>query len=86
VVLFGEMLPEDAMREAHELAARAELMLCIGSSLVVYPVAGLPEVTMAAGGRLAIVTKGPTPYDGDAVLKLEGEVDEELGALLVALA
>ncbi|HEY8809945.1 MAG TPA: NAD-dependent protein deacylase [Solirubrobacterales bacterium] len=86
VVLFGEMLPEDAMQEAHELAARAELMLCIGSSLVVHPVAGLPEVTMAAGGRLAIVTKGATPYDGDAVLKLEGEVDEELGALLVALA
>jgi NAD-dependent deacetylase len=40
---------------------------------------------MAAGGRLAIVTKGPTPYDGDALLKLEGEVDEELGALLAAL-
>lgn len=85
VVLFGEMLPEAAMVKAHALAAEAELMLCIGSSLVVHPVAGLPEVTMAAGGRLAIVTKGPTPYDGDAVLKLEGEVDEELGGLLVAL-
>ncbi len=86
VVLFGEMLPEAAMARAHALAAEAELMLCIGSSLVVHPVAGLPEVTMAAGGRLAIVTKGPTPYDGDAVLKLEGGVDEELGALLAALA
>lgn len=86
VVLFGEMLPEAAMLQAHALAAEAELMLCIGSSLVVHPVAGLPEVTMAAGGRVAIVTKGPTPYDGDAVLKLEGEVDEELGALLAALA
>jgi NAD-dependent deacetylase len=84
VVLFGEMLPEAAMREAQELAARAELMICIGSSLVVHPVAGLPEVTMAAGGRLAIVTKGATPYDGDAVLRLEGEVDEELSALLAA--
>ncbi|HEX6688298.1 MAG TPA: NAD-dependent protein deacylase, partial [Solirubrobacterales bacterium] len=85
VVLFGEMLPEAAMRRAQALAAEAELMLCIGSSLVVHPVAGLPEVTMATGGRLAIVTKGPTPYDGDAVLKLEGEVDEELDALLAAL-
>jgi NAD-dependent deacetylase len=85
VVLFGEMLPEAAMEKAHELAAEAELMLCVGSSLVVHPVAGLPEVTMAAGGRLAILTKGPTPYDGDAVLKLEGEVDEELGALLAEL-
>jgi len=85
VVLFGEMLPEAAMRRAQALATEADLMLCIGSSLVVHPVAGLPEVTMAAGGRLAIITKGPTPYDGDAVLKLEGEVDEELSALLVEL-
>jgi NAD-dependent deacetylase len=86
VVLFGELLPEAAMRQAQELAARAELMLCIGSSLVVHPVAGLPEVTRACGGQLAILTKGPTPYDGEAVLKLEGEVDEELGAILAALA
>ncbi len=86
VVLFGEMLPEAAMRQAQELAARAELMLCVGSSLVVHPVAGLPGVTLAAGGELAIVTQGPTPYDGEAVLKLEGEVDEELGAVLAALA
>jgi NAD-dependent deacetylase len=85
VVLFGEMLPEAAMLKAHALAAEAELMLCIGSSLVVHPVAGLPEVTLAAGGQLAIVTKGATPYDGDAMLKLEGEVDEELSALLAAL-
>jgi NAD-dependent deacetylase len=85
VVLFGELLPEAAMRQARELAARAELMLCIGSSLVVHPVAGLPEVTKEHGGQLAVVTKGPTPYDGDAVLKLDGEVDAELGALLAAL-
>jgi NAD-dependent deacetylase len=86
VVLFGEMLPEVAMRRARELAARAELMLCIGSSLVVYPVAELPAVTMACGGRLAIVTKSATPYDGDAVLKLDGELDEELSAVLAALS
>ena len=86
VVLFGEMLPEAAMRQAQELAAQADLMLCVGSSLVVHPVAGLPEVTLACGGRLAIVTKSATPYDGDAVLKLDGEVDEELGAVLAVLA
>ena len=44
-----------------ELAAGADLMLCVGSSLEVYPVAGLPELTLANGGRVAIVTKGPTP-------------------------
>lgn len=86
VVLFGEMLPEAAMRQAQELAAQADLMLCVGSSLVVHPVAGLPQVTLATGGRLAIVTKSATPYDGEAALKLDGEVDEELGALLAALA
>jgi NAD-dependent deacetylase len=86
VVLFGELLPESAMARAQELAAGADLMLCVGSSLAVYPVAGLPGCTLEGGGRLAIVTKGPTPYDGDAVLKLAGEVDEELGAILAALA
>lgn len=86
VVLFGEMLPEVAMREAQALAVQADLMLCIGSSLVVHPVAGLPEITLAGGGRLAIVTKSATPYDDVAALKLDGEVDEELGALLVAIA
>jgi NAD-dependent deacetylase len=85
VVLFGELLPEAAMARAQELAERAELMLCVGSSLVVHPVAGLPQLTLERGGRLAIVTQGPTPYDEDAVLKLEGEVDEELAALIGAL-
>lgn len=86
VVLFGEMLPEAAMRRAQELCAQAELLLCVGSSLVVHPVAGLPGVTLACGGKLAIVTKSETPYDRDAVLKLGGEVDEELGAVLAALS
>ena len=86
VVLFGELLPERAMRRAQELAAAADLMLCVGSSLVVNPVAGLPGITLAGGGRLAIVTKGPTPYDGDAAVRLDGEVDEELGAMIDALA
>jgi len=85
VVLFGEMLPERAMARAQELAAGADLMICIGSSLLVHPVAGLPGLTLDSGGRLAIVTKGPTPYDDHAALKLEGEVDAELSALAVAL-
>ncbi len=85
IVLFGEMLPERAMRRAQELAEGAELLICIGSSLAVYPVAGLPAVTLERGGRLAIVTKGSTPYDGDASIKLEGEVDAELKALLTAV-
>jgi NAD-dependent deacetylase len=86
VVLFGEMLPVEAMERATELAEAADLMLCVGSSLAVHPVAGLPQLTLAHGGSVAIVTKGETPYDRDAELKLEGEVDEELAALVAALS
>ena len=85
VVLFGEMLPEDAILRARDLAERAELMICVGSSLAVHPVAALPQLTLERGGQLAIVTKGATPYDADAELKLAGEVEEELGAVLAAL-
>jgi NAD-dependent deacetylase len=85
VVLFGELLPEAAIGQATDLAAEADLMLCVGSSLVVHPVAGLPQLTLSHSGRLAIISKGETPYDGDAELKLEGEVDEELDALVAAL-
>jgi NAD-dependent deacetylase len=60
-------------------------MICVGSSLAVYPVAGLPQLTLERGGRLAIVTAGETPYDGDAELKLGGDVVDELVALLAAL-
>ena len=85
VVLFGEMLPERAMSEAQTLALEADLMLCVGSSLEVYPVAGLPAITHGGGGRIALVTHGPTPYDSDAEVKLDGDVVEELRAVLAAL-
>jgi NAD-dependent deacetylase len=85
VVLFGELLPESAMARATDLARRADLMICVGSSLAVHPVAELPRLTLEGGGRLAIVTKGETPYDAEAELKLDGEVDEELSALVAAL-
>jgi len=85
VVLFGELLPEEAMATAQALAAEADLMLCVGSSLEVYPVAGLPEVTLAAGGQLAIVTQGRTSYDRQAAVRLEGDVAEELRAVVEAL-
>jgi NAD-dependent deacetylase len=85
VVLFGELLPGPALMEAQELATGADLMLCVGSSLEVYPVAGLPAITHGGGGRLALITQGPTPYDRDAEVKLDGDVVEELRAVLAAV-
>jgi NAD-dependent deacetylase len=85
VVLFGELLPQRAMDQAAALAAGAELLLCVGSSLEVYPVAGLPEVTRRSGGRVAILTKGPTPYDAEAEVRLDGDVVDELESLLAAI-
>jgi NAD-dependent deacetylase len=85
VVLFGELLPEAAIDEAHALAAGADLLLCIGSSLEVYPVAGLPDVTLRSGGRIALITQGPTAFDGLAAVKLAGDVEAEMTALLAAL-
>ena len=85
VVLFGEYLPAGALERAQQLAAAADLMLCVGSSLEVYPVAALPEVTLAAGGKLAIVTQSPTGFDHRASVRLGGDVVEELVAVAVAL-
>ena len=85
VILFGELLDETAMSRAAALAANADLMLCVGSSLEVYPVAGLPYVTLDGGGDLAIVTQGPTPYDHDATVRMDADVVDDLEALLTRL-
>jgi NAD-dependent deacetylase len=81
VVFFGELLPERAIDRAFELARGAALLLVVGSSLEVHPVAGLPRETLAAGGAVAIVNRGPTPYDGRAALKIEGSAAEALGGV-----
>jgi NAD-dependent deacetylase len=86
VVLFGEYLPVEAIAKAEQLAATADLMLCIGSSLEVYPVAELPLRTLASGGRIAILTKGATPLDAHAAVRLNGDVVDELEALACELA
>jgi NAD-dependent deacetylase len=85
VVLFGELLDEAAMKRASELASGADLMLCVGSALEVHPAAGLPELTLATGGELAIVTKSTTPYDHAASVRLSGDVEEEMTAVVAAL-
>lgn len=85
VVLFGELLPVAALERASALAAEADVLLCVGTSLEVYPIAELPRITLAAGGAVAVVTHGPTPYDADADVKLSGDVVDELEGVLAAL-
>jgi NAD-dependent deacetylase len=86
VVFFGELLPSDGIDRAFELARRAGLLLVVGSALEVHPVAALPEETLLAGGRLAIVNKGATPYDRRAELKIDGNAGEILRAVAEELA
>ena len=86
VVMFGELLPAAAIDRAFDLAREAGVLLVVGSSLEVYPVAGLPEETLAAGGALAIVNRTSTPYDGRATVRIEGGAGETLSALAESLA
>ncbi len=85
VVMFGEAMPERETKRAFRLAREAALLLVVGSSLEVHPVAALPEETLAAGGALAIVNRGPTPYDADATLTIDGSAGEVLAAVVDAL-
>jgi NAD-dependent deacetylase len=85
VVFFGELLPVEAIERASELARRAALLLVVGSALEVYPVAALPEETLSAGGELAIVNLGPTPYDDRAALRLDCSAGEVLAQAAEAL-
>jgi NAD-dependent deacetylase len=83
--MFGELLPAEAMERATELARRAGLLLVVGSTLEVYPVAGLPDETVAAGGTLAIVNRGSTRFDGLAEVRLDAPAGETLGAVSTLL-
>jgi NAD-dependent deacetylase len=85
VVLFGEYLPPDALERAYALAAGADLLLCVGTSLEVHPIAQLPGITRGNGGAVAVVTQGPTPWDDRAAVKLDGDVVAELEAVVAAI-
>jgi NAD-dependent deacetylase len=81
VTLFGEMLPEGALERAIELARGAGLVLVVGSSLEVWPVAGLPLEARA----FAIVNRGPTALDDRALVKVDAGAGETLSAVVTAI-
>jgi len=63
ITFFGESLPEEAFLRSQELAIRADVMLVLGTSLAVFPAAGLPRLTLQKGGKVFIVNAQPTPLD-----------------------
>ena len=85
VVMFGELLPTREIDRATQLVREARLLLVVGSTLEVWPVAGLPHETLAAGGAVAIVNRGPTAFDSRAALKLDASAGETLQAVVDAL-
>ena len=86
VVLFGEPLPAKALNRARTAAGRANLVLVIGSSLQVYPAAGIPRFALANGARLCIVNADPTPLDREATVVVHGKAGEALPWVLGWLA
>ena len=85
VVMFGENLPVDEIQAAFDHAERADVMLVVGSSLLVAPVSGLPGVVLDRGGALAILTEGETPYDGRAAVRLHGRAGVQLAETVAHL-
>jgi NAD-dependent protein deacetylase/lipoamidase len=85
VVFFGELLPRSAIDRAYELARGTRLLLVVGTSLEVYPVADLPLETLRCGGSFAIVNRGPSALDGTAAMKIDGSAGEALSAVLARL-
>ena len=85
VVFFDELLPEGAMERATELAEQAGLLLVVGSSLEVYPVADLPRATLTAGGKVAVVNREPTWVDARAELVVGESAAETLSAVASSL-
>jgi NAD-dependent deacetylase len=86
-ISFGQAMPEHAVAAAERLHTAARLCLVIGSSLVVYPAAMLPEVTLDGGGRLAIVNQSETHLDHRATFvsrERAGVILAEVQALLGA--
>jgi NAD-dependent deacetylase len=76
LVLFGDVMPMAAWSQASQAAQRCDLMIVLGSSLVVYPAADLPQQALAAGAKLLIVNREPTPYDAQAALAINAELAE----------
>jgi NAD-dependent deacetylase len=78
-ISFGQPMPEAAMRRARAEAQAADLFIVLGSSLVVYPAAGLPVLAVQNGAKLAIINREPTPMDEIADILVRRPIGEAFG-------
>lgn len=81
-VMFGESLDPDVLNAAVTAAAECAWFVAIGTSLQVHPAAGLCDVALRAGARLAIVNADPTPYDDMATRVVREPIGEVLADVL----
>ena len=84
VVLFGEMLPEE-FAKGEKATDEADVLVAMGSSLGVYPVAGLVARAIRAGARTFIVNRDGTPFDDEVEGVVRGELKDIVGALRTRL-
>jgi NAD-dependent deacetylase len=84
-ISFGQAMPEQEMRRAVVAASSADLLLAIGSSLVVYPAAGLPLVARDAGAQFLILNLGETGLDEEAFERFNCEAGPVLSRLVALL-
>ena len=77
-ISFGQSMPEREMRRAQEETVNCDLFIVVGSSLVVYPAAGFPELAKQLGAKLVIVNREPTPLDDIADLVVHREIGPAL--------
>jgi NAD-dependent deacetylase len=82
VVLFGEPMPQAAVQEAFALAREADVMLVVGSSLVVYPAAEIPVAALRSGASLIVINAEPTPLDDVATVVIRGKSGEVLPEIM----
>lgn len=85
VVLFEELLPIAAYERAEAACRECDVLLVVGSSLEVYPVAGLPDLAVRTGARLVIVNRDPTPCDPLAEVVVRGNAGTVLPAIVEAV-
>jgi len=83
-VSFGQALPREVWAEGWRWATSCDLLLVLGSSLVVHPAAALPAAAASAGAAVVIVNREPTPLDGLATHVLCGALEEIVPALAAA--